>query len=127
MWRAKTIAKGVAILALAIVISFAIAVYVFGQEATVGDLLPESEGGLGGRLLAFGISAGASALMGAVKKRTFKKQYARNAIPVTNSAVTAGAAGIITSDPWSMLAAVGGSLAMSGVYSLQKRIRTGRW
>ncbi len=79
------------------------------------------------RFLAFGLSMGASLLLGAIKKKTLPKQGMRTAIPATNSVLTGGTAQIVTSDPYSALAAVGGSLAMSGFYSVFKRIKTGRW
>lgn len=79
------------------------------------------------RLLSFGLSMGTSFLMGAIKKKTMKRQGMRNAIPATNSLLNGTGAGAITGDPWSVLAAIGGSLVMSGSYSAQKRLRTGRW
>ena len=88
----------------------------------------DAGGGLSAaRMLSFGLSMGASFLMGAIKKKALPRQGMRNAIPATNSIITGGTAGALTSDPYSALAAVGGSLLMSGVYSLQKRLRTGCW
>lgn len=79
------------------------------------------------RLLSFGVSMGTSLLMGAIKKKTLPRQGMRNAIPATNSILNGTGAGAITGDPYSALAAVGGSLLMSGLFSMTKRIRTGRW
>jgi hypothetical protein len=79
------------------------------------------------RALSFGLSMGTSLLMGAIKKRTIRQQGLRNAIPATNSVINGTVAGAITADPYSVVASVLGSLFMSGLYSVTKRVRTGRW
>lgn len=79
------------------------------------------------RLLSFGLSMVTSLLMGAIQKKTLPRQGMRTAIPATNSVLNGSGAGALTGDPFSAVAAIGGSLAMSGLYSIQKRIRTGGW
>jgi len=80
-----------------------------------------------GTLMSFGVSMAASWLTGTIQKRTMKAQGWRNAIPATNATAAGGVVAALTQEPIYMASAAVGSLAASGIFSLFKRARTGRW